>query len=385
MITSTDLEQSLSDSDDVTSDISSSGPDSVIDSTPQDLNTEDLLQATAQESARLASTYEASAGEAAAASTPSNDSRGSLEGVPTTGDSNAAAAWDAMLGAKELTVPGGAAAAGCRPPTPNSKLVGATASITSLDPDAPLREPAKTAITELDSSVKAVQPVDSYEDMFEALAAAAAVAATSSMDGHDHGREGSAAKGERAMQLVSAEQDSAAAGGDGEGTGTWTGGAAAAAPAADSSNSGSPEPAQRATEGGQEASAAQEGSSSKKELNWFQRLLGGGWNEGEWPQGCVGEGWAACRLWCAAVIMQVCLWVMDGGWCCICMARAHQPCGASMGLVMCSRSATVCFQRVPAPLQARRQPWLLNLVLLHPHLKRVLSPCAHSHSSVLPP
>jgi hypothetical protein len=277
------MEQSLSDSDDTTADISSSAPDSVVDSTSQDLNTQELLQATAQESARLASTHEASAGEAAAVSAPSNGSRGSLEGLGTAGDSNsnAAVAWDAMSGAKELPVPDGTAAAGCRPPTPNSKLVEATASITTVDPDTPLMEPTKTAITELDSSVKAVQPVDSYEDMFGALAAAAAVAATSSMDGHDHGREGSEAKGERAMQLVSAEQDTAAAGRDGEGTGTWTGGAAAAPTAAESSSSGGAEPAQRATESSKEASAAQEGSGNKKQLNWFQRLLGGGGNEGE--------------------------------------------------------------------------------------------------------
>lgn len=305
----------------------SSIPDttSFVDSTPRELDRKQLMAATAQESARLADTHTADAAQGTAASTAADGSRSALEGLPTPGDSNAAAVGEKMLGAHILPVEG---VQDCRPPNPNSKIVTAGPSITSLDLDTPLKDPERLTITEIDSSSKGVQPVDSYEstlsqDRLGALTALAAAAAAS-YDGGHHDREGApSAAGERKLQLVRADADGT---GDGKGTGTWEGGAAAggtggmgssarstvndagvgsavvdgertgtwageaaAAAAADSGSGG--EGAQRATEGsgGRDTpSSSTDGQTQKKPRNWLQRLFGGGGQDGE----CGAErGW----------------------------------------------------------------------------------------------
>jgi hypothetical protein len=231
-----------------------------------------------------------------------------------------------MLGAKVLPV---ADAQGCRPPNPHSKIVAASPSYTTVDPDAPLQD-INRPVMEIDSSSKGFQPVDSCEGALGALTVLAATAAAS-FDGGDHRKEAgdregaAAATQERQVQLVRADEGIA---GDGEGTGTWAGGAAAggdvldgamaqssaaadsavdgertgtwtgeaaaaAAAAADGGSSGRTEGAQRASEVGQAAataadSAAQgdgptgtaDGGGEKKKRSWLQRLFSGGGNEG---------------------------------------------------------------------------------------------------------
>ena len=103
----------------------------------------------------------------------SEGSRGSLEGLPTPGDSNAAAVGRAMLGGAAagavpvapVPVPDASA---CRPPSPHTKLVAASPSYSTVDEAAPLAADKK-AITEVDTSVRAFHPVDSYEDAFGGL------------------------------------------------------------------------------------------------------------------------------------------------------------------------------------------------------------------------
>jgi len=266
----------------------------------------EVMAATVQESARLASTRHASTDQGA------DDSRGSLEGLPTPADSNAAAVANTMLGA-ELVRPFEGAEA-CRPPNPYSKLVAATPSVSTVDADAPLLD-ASMAVTELDSSSKGVQPVDSYEEAFAALVTAAAAAAVSGS--HDswtaapQRREGAAAaEAERVMQVARADDGA----GDGEGTGTWTAEAADAAAAsgetptaaaADGERTGtwtaeaadaaaaaafgrdSSQPSEHATEGAHSEGRANLNSkddssgSKSKGGNWLQRLLGGEGNEGK--------------------------------------------------------------------------------------------------------
>lgn len=266
----------------------------------------EAMAATVQESARLASTHHASTDQGA------DDSRGSLEGLPTPADSNAAAVANTMLGA-ELVRPFEGAEV-CRPPNPYSKLVAATPSVSTVDADAPLLDVSK-AVTELDSSSKGVQPVDSYEEAFGALVTAAAAAAVSgSHDGWTaapQGREGAdAAAAERVLRVARADEGA----GDAEGTGTWTaeaaGGDAASdetptADAVDGERTGtwtaeaadadaaaafgpdSSQPSEHATENADSEGRASLGrkddssGSRSKGGNWLQRMLGGGGNEGK--------------------------------------------------------------------------------------------------------
>lgn len=346
MITSKDFEDSEADdiidnSNDIIDNSNDIIDNSIIDSTPHELGTEQLLAVTAQESARMASTHVAGEGDdatstgaadavtttgstVAASAGDSGGSRGALEGLPTPPDSNAAAvgremlganlpesnaatAETEMLGARDVIVPDAAA---CTPPNPFSKIIAASPSYSTVDEHTPMPADRK-AITEVDASSSGFQPVDIYEDAFGALAAAAAAAAASqSIDsGHQHGREGAAqAAADREVQLVRAE------GGDGEGTGTWEGGAAAASEPAVSTGSGgggagaggvgpvdgegtgtwtaeaadgvgaagNSNEGDRGRGSEEAASAASRaGSGGGKQQNWFQRLFGGGGNQGE--------------------------------------------------------------------------------------------------------
>jgi hypothetical protein len=341
MLTSMDQEEAETDesstADDVTDSLTSADDGvsdglgkSVIDSTPGEPDREQLMAATAQESARLASNRQADStnGQPVSSAAAADNSRGSLEGLPTPANSDAAAVAYKMMGAKAIFV---ADAEGCRPPNPHSKIIAASPSYATVDPDAPLQDINKP-VTEIDSSSKGFQPVDSYEGALGALTVLAAAAAAS-FDGGEHhketgDREGAAAAAAEArqMQLVRADEGSAGVG-DGEGTGTWTGGAAAAggasgdgvaqssaaassavdgertgtwtgeaaAAAADGGGSSRAEGSQRASELGQAAaataadSAAQgdaptgsaDGGSEKRKRNWLQRLFSGGGNEGE--------------------------------------------------------------------------------------------------------
>jgi hypothetical protein len=220
---------------------------------------------------------------------------------------NAATTETEMLGARDIIVPDAAA---CTAPNPFSKIIAASPSYSTVDENTPMPADRK-AITEVDASSSGFQPVDRYEDAFGALAAAAAAAAASqSIDsGHQHGREGAAqAAADREVQLVRAE------GGDGEGTGTWEGGAAAASEPAVSTGSGgggaggvSPVDGEGTGtwtagaavsssegdkgRGSEEAASAASsaGSGGGKQQNWFQRLFGGGGNQGESTAGYGGH------------------------------------------------------------------------------------------------